>query len=187
MNGKPKTGTTIIKVEVELADYWHTTYDEFGNRIGGERTDPIFEAVVSRLVERAAKKPEYASLRKRLAEIRTEMIQEQLAPLIHEAIQSSAQKTNTFGEPQGDPTTLRALIVDEAKATLAKSNVDRYDSKNRGTLLARIIREEVSFAFTDELKEVIAQAKTEATAAVQEKAATVIAETITKMAGMEAK
>lgn len=183
MNGKPKTGTTIIKVEVELADYWHTTYDELGNRIREERTDPIFEALVSRLVERAAKKPEYASLRERLAEIRTEMIREQLAPLIHEAIQSSAQKTNTLGEPQGNPTTLRALIVDEAKATLAKTNVDRLNSRNSGTLLTRMIREEVSYAFTDELKKVIAQAKVEATAAVQEKAAAVIAETITKMAG----
>lgn len=82
---------------------------------------------VARLIADAVmRSPEYTRLKNRVTEIRTEEIREQIRPIIAEALQSPIRKTNTWGDPVGEETTLKALIMTTAKQEWSAK--DRYSS-----------------------------------------------------------
>ena len=112
----------------------------------------------------------------RVREIRVEEIREQVRPLIAEALAGEVQRTNSFGEPTGQVTTLREMVVAEAKRVLS-SPIDQY-SRNGQTFVQKIVAEEVGRAFEAELRDAMAAEKAKAVAAVRAKAADLLAEVL---------
>ena len=70
-------------------------------------------------------------------------------------IESPIQLRDRYGDAQGKPTTLRAVIVDEALKQLKVSR----DSYGNRTLLSEFLRDEIRKALKDELDEALKQAR----------------------------
>lgn len=114
-----------------------------------------------------------------------ESIRAIIEPLIVEALTSSIQPMNSYGEAKGEPVTLREVIVKKATEEFrVPSSRNGSYHPDKATLIEAVIREEVSKALKRDLVDAIAEARKQVLAAVQEKGAEVIAETITKMAGV---
>ncbi len=137
------------------------------------------EAVAKHVAEDAMKDDSYRTLRHEVLQVRTEEVRRQLEPVVAEAINAPVQQTNQFGEARGDTTTLKDLIVKEARELLAKR-----DDYGRGqTLLAKTVRAEVDKALRAELAEVIKEEKAKVVAAIRASAAELIADAVKRGIG----
>lgn len=157
--------------QIDLNEYISAYYDEDGDRVGG-RT--VADAVVAALVTQAAKGDYSDSLKTRVKDIRDEEIRDAIAPTLAEAIAKPLVKTNSYGEPVGKETTLRELILEEARK-IWEQPVDRY-SREKGTHLQAAIRKEVQAAFQEEIAEAVKVARE----AVAKEIGGSIADTVTK-------
>lgn len=164
-------------------------YDDEGDPAGAVPT--TLESVVlgmaaKQLADRAVRDAEsgYPGLRDRVKRIRDEAIRAQVEPLITEALSAPMRVTNSFGEPTGSETTLRALIAEQATAALKVSdtrNPNRFPE--RDTTLTKFIRDEIDRALKAELKKALDEAKAQVLARVQEAGGEVIADTLKRAAG----
>lgn len=163
----------ITTPQLELSTIVDRDYE--GNEV--TLADKICKSAVSRL----AKDASWNGLTVRVHRIRDEEIRRQVGEIVAEAISADVRRTNSFGEPTGDAKTLREVIVEEARAALTKP-VDPYD-RGRGTLLQKIIREEIGAAFRKELVEVVAEERAKVVAAVRAQAADLIARAVVEGVG----
>lgn len=141
----------------------------------------IGDEVAKRITAKLTKADEYPGLRKRFLDIRDDEIRKAVEPIVAEAIAGPIQKTNVYGEPNGQTTSIRELIMAEANSLLTKS----ADSYNRGseTVLGKYVREQIAAAFVKELAAVVADEKAKVVAAVRAKAADLIAEAVKQGVG----
>lgn len=123
-----------------------------------------------------------SDLRGRAKELADAELRVLLRDPIKQAIGQAFQPTDAFGEPKGEPKTLREVIVEEATKQLRKPDRDSYSNRRGETLVQVIVREEVQRALRAELQEAMKQARAEVMAAVREQGSEVIAETIARMA-----
>lgn len=150
--------------------------------INVETDDPVTLADV--IADRAVRTLAYEDgrdLRRRIGEIRDEEIRELVKPIVLGAVDSAIQETNRWGEPTGKPTTLRELVIKEAKALLTQP-ADNYN-RGKGTVLEVAVRNVVDRAIRAELDKVLAEEKAKVVALVQGKAAELIAEAVKKGLG----
>lgn len=122
---------------------------------------------------------------RRVNTIRDDIIAEQIRPQVEEALEASITRTNTYGEPTGKTTTLREVIVDEAKKWLTKTGDDFSSSRGprRGeTNVQHLIRQEVDKALTTELRAAVQEAQGDVLETVKPKAAEVLTESIERLA-----
>lgn len=132
--------------------------------------------VADQLVGKLTKDDSYRPLRKRFLEIRDEEIRKAVTPIIAEAIGASVQKTNSFGEPIGEPASLRDVIMAEVKKlTEAPLGRSGYGTE---TVLQKLVREEVGTAFKNELANIIKAEKEKVVKAIRGSASTVIADAV---------
>jgi hypothetical protein len=131
------------------------------------------EEIVSQVAGRLLEGKQQKSLRERIDGIANEEIRAKVRELLVAALEKGFQPTNGYGQPQGPKTTLEELLVAEFHKAMAGKR-DSY-SNNPG-ILEKLLREEVSFVFTKELKPVIDQAKKDAKAAVEAHAAAFLAQ-----------
>jgi len=124
--------------------------DENGPYVAGERT--IGHLVAEMIVERLTQD------RDRWYELRSTVIREAVLPAIEQAIATPIQKTSLYGDPVGDPVTLREVIVDEARKVINAKDPNDYRG-DKGTFLVRVVREEVSNALRAEIAAEVAKAK----------------------------
>ncbi|MER7164528.1 hypothetical protein ABT336_00395 [Micromonospora sp. NPDC000207] len=150
--------------------------------IGGTRWDShaeeevprtLGDEVVRKIVVDLRDSTEHSTLRKQVAELRVEEIHAQLAPIVTEAIQQGVRKTNGWGEPVGEPTTLRALIIDEVEKLLRKP-ADNYN-RDKGTWIEALVKDNVNKVIRAELSEALAAEKAKVVEAVRAKASELIA------------
>jgi hypothetical protein len=139
--------------------------------------DKICKSAVSKL----AKGSEWNGIRNRVEQIKTEEIRRYVGDLITETVSADVRRTNTFGEPLGEPKTLREVIVEEAKR-LINEPADRYNP-DRGTVLGKLVRDEVSRAIRVELAEALAAEKAKVVAAIRAQAADLIAQAVSQGIG----
>ncbi len=163
-------GTPRVEVAAELR-LNAPTLDLNAKVGGGTVADLIVKAALAKLV----KGDEWNTVKDRVREITDEEIRAHAKTQIAEALNGGIRKTNTFGEPYGEPTTLRALIAEEVKAELAKAG-DPYRSKD--STVRKIVREQVAAAFKTELAEAVAEEKAKVVAAVRASAADLIAQAV---------
>lgn len=119
-------------------------------------------------------------LTKQVHKTRIEAIQSKVTPIIEKALAGPIRLTNSYGEPTGAETTLNALIVEEAKKTIAGG---RGDYGRGDTLAQRVVKDAVGAAFIGELGKAVADEKAKVVAAVRAKAADLIAEAVKQGVG----
>lgn len=144
---------------------------------GGYDREPLTlgQAVAKNIAHRLTKDDRYPQLRDQVLELRKEEVRRQLEPIVAAAIAAPIQRTNTYGAPVGEPTTLNELIISEVHTYL--SGRDQYRRED-GTILEKLIRGAVTKAINAELSEAIAEEKAKVVAAVRAKAAELIADAV---------
>lgn len=140
------------------------------------------DVLVERLVERLANDQEYPNLKELLKRVREEILREAVKPIVEEAIKAPLQKTNNYGEAIGKETTLREVILDEAKKLLTAPHRASSGRSTDSSLLSQIIREEVGNAFRNELAEEIKVAKEKVRAAIRKEGAAALGVAIESLA-----
>lgn len=104
-------------------------------------------------------------------------VQAQVSEVVAEALTNPVQMTNSYGSPIGEPKALRDLIMEQAEVMM-RPNKDPYTRNGNQSPIQKIISDQITQAFANDLKAVTEQARKEALAAVKESAASVIADTI---------
>jgi hypothetical protein len=123
----------------------------------GERTvgDLVAKEIVDRII--ANRDSHWQTLRERVRDIRAELIREAVQPAIEEAVARPIVKTNSYGEPVGESTTLRELIVEEARK-ICREPADKY-RREQGSILTKLVADEVRKALDAEIKDAVKQAR----------------------------
>lgn len=174
---------TSITIELDFDKLAPYLEDVEGEPLGpGSVESLIVELAARRLLSNCVdmERSQYSEVYRRIASIRDETIAELVRPQIEEALERSFTRTNSFGEPTGETTTLREVIVEEAKRWLTKPG-DGF-SRRGETNVQHLINQEVDRALTSELKAAIQDARHEVTEAVKAKGAEVLTETIKRLA-----
>lgn len=119
----------------------------------------IGDRVVSQLVQIAVRDDSWRDFQKRVAEIRTSMIREAVATEIESALSKPFTRTNQWGEPQGEETTLRQVLAEEAKRAMSFARTGGYSSSipEEFKPLHRVIQVEAANAVSALLKKEIAE------------------------------
>lgn len=120
-----------------------------------------------------------SELRARVRAITDDEIREAIRPVIEKAMPTLLQRTDSFGHPIGQPVSLADVIVETARKELGQPS-DRYNREG-GTVMQKILREEIQRALREELQKTLAQARSEVLAAVKDQGAQVLTETIARM------
>lgn len=154
---------TVSIDEVSLATAVNDVlgFDEAGGELisTGEQVT-IADLVAAKITERVTRDENWHDFSRRVRDIRAEVIRELVRPQIERAVLAPVTLTNTYGEPSGKTTTLRELIVDEARKALNSPADPNGYGRDRKTLVQKIVAEQVQAAFTAELADAVKQART---------------------------
>lgn len=137
------------------------------------------DEVARRVTALLTKDDQWDGLRKKFLAIRDEEIREAVRPIVAAAITETLTKTNQYGQPTGETTTLTELIVADANKLLT----ERSDYGRGTTLAQRIVAESIGQAFKNELAKALAAEKEKVIAAVRAAGAELIAEAVKKGLG----
>lgn len=139
------------------------------------------DLIAERVAKSIRESDAYPGLKKRVADIREEEIRARVAPDIEAAMAAPIRQTNRYGEPTGQATTMRELILEEARKFMERP-VDQY-SRDKGTVLQKWLRDAVEKTIKTELAEVLVDEKAKVVAAVRAKAADLIATAVKEGVG----
>lgn len=120
-----------------------------------------------------------AALARSLRDEGVETVRREMEPIVRAALDEPFPVSNVYGEPTGRVVSLRELIMAEAKGWLEKKE-GPFDRQQ--TRLQKFISESVNQVIKRELTEALTAARAEVTAAVKNKGAELLAETIRRMA-----
>lgn len=162
-----------MNIEVNVTDTLRLS-DVVDETYAGERVT-LADKVAEKLIEKAAGDDGWNELNRRIKEIRDEEIRAVVVPLIAEAFKAPIQRTNAYGDPSGDPITLRDLVLAEAKKVLTSASSTGYRDE---PLARRLVREMVEKELTAQLSAAIKEERAKVVAAVRAKAADLIAKAV---------
>ncbi|MET9909762.1 hypothetical protein ABZZ74_23655 [Streptomyces sp. NPDC006476] len=153
-----------MNIEIKVDDITLSTvvadvmsYDEDGDLVPAGREKTVADLVAERIVASVVRDDRYPRLKERVTAIRDEEIRAAIRPAIVEAVTRPIKKTNGYGEPTGQVTTLSEVIVDEARKFM-KEPADKYRRED-GTVLQKLVRDEVHKAFGAEIADAVKQAR----------------------------
>lgn len=132
-------------------------YDSESGEPYEQGSKTVADLVAEQIVHKIMASKDYRGMQERIREIRSEVIREAVRPQVDEAIAAPIRKTNTWGEPVGEATTLREVIIDEARK-LMNEPLDRY-AQGKGTYLTKAVRDEVKAALSAEIAESVKQVR----------------------------
>jgi hypothetical protein len=153
--------------------------DEYGEVAGEQIT--LGEIVAHQIAKELLKDEAYDTLKSKVLKIRSEEIREQLKPIIVDAINGPIQRTNSFGDPIGAETSLRAMIVAEAKSMLTANSSREFGGREKGSLLQQTLRGEIAAALKAELSAVLQEEKEKMTIAFRGHASEILTEAMRKV------
>jgi len=133
----------------------------------------VADLVAARIVERLVKDDQYPHLRDQVIQVREELIRAALAPVIEEALTVPFRKTSTYGEPAGEPVTLRTVIAAEAQRMLTHYESDYGQRKL--TVMQALVRKEVEAALAKEIRDAVAQAREQVSGEIGQMVASAVA------------
>lgn len=120
----------------------------------------LAEALVEKLTLRIVQDDSYKGIAERVRQIRDEEIRAALTPVIAAALAEPIHPTNAWGEKTGTLTTLREVIIAEARKWMDVKGERGYGSREDGlTNLQRMIRDEVRAGFENEIKAMVTEAR----------------------------
>lgn len=153
-----------------------TGYRDYEEVSLGEAVTAALAAQLSMRVDREADEIRHEARRRmaeHVAQVRTEVIREQVAAMVRDQLAKPIRKTNTWGESVGEETTLTDLIAKEVKDYLSETAPRRgYSDREREGGLLQLLRAAVTDAMQKELRGEIEKAR----AAVREQVAARAAE-----------
>lgn len=155
-------------------------YDDEGERQPARLVDLVVRELVRRAVEDQG--AGWDSLARAVAKIRTEVIRAKVEAEVEAALTAEFRPTNSWGEPTGEPTTLRALIAKQAQEAV-KMGLARPGYREGESTAMRVIRDQVNGMLAKELAEAVAEEKAKVVAAVRAKAAEMIAQAVAEGVG----
>lgn len=149
---------------------WETEEDYF-------EPASLKDLIVTQVAEKLAK-----ALQKQVADEISAAVRERVLAEVRDRVRTaleegSLQPTDEWGRKKGEAKPLVDVILETAGEVLTKPMGDSY-SRNRSTVLQKMVEDAVGKAFKAELQEVVNQARNAAKQAVKESASQVIAETI---------
>lgn len=155
-------------------------YDEDGN----PHTARLVDLVVDEMVRRATRDSDsgWHSLAQQVQRVRAEAIRAKVEAEVESALTAEFRQTNSFGEPIGEPTTLRALIAKQAQDAV-KLGVARPGYGEKEGVATRVIRDEVDKVLAKELAETVAAERAKVVAAVRAKASELITQAVAEGVG----
>jgi phage baseplate assembly protein W len=181
-----KVSTSGLTIEVDLAEMINAM-DPSGRYVGydPENDETRYEpgSLGSLLVDAASDKivrVMHKDVRTAITDAVNAQVREEVAGIVRDTLVNGVvQRTNEFGGKVAEPIPLIDLIRESAADVLNKPIGDSY-SRNRQTVLKKILADEVSSAFRKEVKDAVDQARAATLAAVKENAAQVLTETIAR-------
>ncbi len=123
----------------------------------------------------------YLSLDELVSQITEDEIRSRVIPLIEIALMEPRQPTDQWGNVKGEPLTMAEHINTVIHEFLTKES---GDYNRRETAVKKFIREEVEKAVKADLTTSMNAAREQVQAAVKEQAATILAQTIERMASI---
>lgn len=154
-------------------------YDSDGEPFGGEpqTVEDIVLGLAAAQVVAGLDREVRSRLAERVRAVRDEVIREQVAPIVAEALSGPVQRTNAYGEPVGEATTLREIITKDAQAALRLTPRDLRGSRSLHDLTpaTKVMVAEVDRAVTAEVKAIVQQVKDETRQVIAIEAANAIA------------
>lgn len=143
--------------------------------VGGDYHEPEFEPVslgemvvteiVRQLIDEVRR-----DIRDEVRKAVLPTIQAEVAQVVREALTGEIQRTNRWGETEGEPTTLRDLIADDVKAYLAEP-AKKWHSDERKNGFRELLREQVDEVMKRELTDEVKKARAAVAKQVADKAA----------------
>jgi hypothetical protein len=118
----------------------------------------IADLVARQIVERLVKHEHWQDLTHTVFEVRREVMRDLITPSVERAIAEPVRKTSIYGDPVGEPTTLREVIVHQAREVINAKDPNDYRGE-KGTFLERTVRAEVAKAMHDEIIAEVAKAR----------------------------
>ncbi|HEY0935894.1 MAG TPA: hypothetical protein VGD91_19410 [Trebonia sp.] len=172
---------TVSVDKIDLGDYIDSHRDGDGDYVPA---GTIGDEVVRQLVEKFSRSDSWKGLAQRVHEIRDDEIRAQLAPVIAEALAKPIHRTNSYGEKAGEDTTLREVIVAEARTWLDTKQKDRYGDRSSTTNLQAMIRAAVEDGFKTEIADAVKAAReavtTEFGSSIGERVSGIVREALSK-------
>lgn len=150
MNIEVKVGDVTLATVVDEI----TEYDSEGYRAGREPVT-IADLVADRIFAALKSDSGWPELRNQYMDVRREALRDQLAPIIEQVMAEPFRKTNSYGEPTGQPVTLRELVIAEVRNVM-NSPADKYASPSKGSVIEQAVRKEVKALFDKEIGEAVA-------------------------------
>lgn len=144
------------------------------------RPRTLGDVLIERMVSNAVKDTDIyrGILRKRVHELRDEMIRAQIEPMIAAAMTGPIHLTNSYGEPTGKATTMRELIQEQVTRFITPGT----GSFREPSAFQKLLAQEVNRQFTKELTDAIGAEKDKARKLVRDHAAKVVADTVISLA-----
>lgn len=170
-----------MNIEVKVDDVSLNTivaeavgYDENSGDLYEKGGVTVAHLVASMVVDRLVQdRDRWYEMSRTVTEIKRDVIREAVLPMVEKAIAEPIQKTSVYGDPIGDPVTLREVIVDEARKLVNKP-AEQY-SRSGQTILQKVVAEEVRAAFGEEIKDAVKQAREQVAGEIGQQVAAAVA------------
>lgn len=167
MPNLPAPGTALLTVtwDTVVGEEWTDEGpDEPPHVVPVTIGDRVLDMLANRLLDETRREVK-ATVRAAL----TDAIRDQVSGIVTETLTGEIRMTNHYGEPTGEPTTLRAMIAKQATDFLSvKDSENRYGTPIPG--FASLLKTEVDQALTKELQSTILEARKQVAEAVKERA-----------------
>ncbi|MGH3381876.1 MAG: hypothetical protein ACRDP6_44825 [Actinoallomurus sp.] len=144
----------------------------------GEPTT-LGDLVVAEIARQYMRTDDLSDLHRQIRMVRDEVIRERVTPMIEEAVSRPIQRTGSYGDPIGEPVSMREVVVDEARKVLQGTPNGSY-GRDREPIGRKLIREMVEKELRDELADAIKDERQKVVDAVRGQAAELITEAVTK-------
>jgi hypothetical protein len=132
------------------------SFDEEGEPFPvGEKT--LAHLVAEMVLDRVVTSKRWGELAEQVTKIRAEEIRKAVLPQIEEALSTPFRQTNSWGEPTGAETTLRQLVVEEARKAV-NAPADKW-ARDKGTFLTQAVAAEVKKALSAEIASAVKSAR----------------------------
>lgn len=141
---------------------------ETGDEIPG---GPVAGAIIGQAARQLA-----GELRDDVRAAVLDQIKASVQQVVQATLEEGVRKTDTWGQAKGEPVTVAALIRQETESWLTKPVPG--DSYGRQTIMQKLVADAVNAAWTREVKGAVEAGKQQVLAAVKEKAADVVTQTV---------
>lgn len=177
-------GPITVTMAIDLSTVVGQHYVQRGEDDYGTEPETLGDrvaAVVAEKVYQAGKREDaWPSTSQLYAEAINRAVEERVAAEMNRSV----TPTDSYGSPKGAPTTLGEIIDQRIATWLKQPAGDSWNGRGSESNLQKLINAAVGSALTRDVNGAIESAKVQVTAAVKAQAAQVLAETLTRAAGI---